>query len=498
MAGNLFPKATTDQARAYAQLAFLNPFEAQRFEIESEVLTDKEQELRGLPRLEAVLAGLDRLLESAHLAYAAGRGRASEREHYQQMVFVRLFHRFIPDFDKIIEEAHERGHAALRAGFFDRFQREAEAALPGGLIGRYAGMELERLFAVFFQIRRAYVHIERYIIGQSPVANSLRARIWQSIFTHDMDRYQRVLADRMGDVITLITGPSGSGKELVARGVGLSRYIPFDPNTRSFTEDFVKAFYPINLSALSPTLIESELFGHRRGAFTGALQNRQGYFETCGPFGTVFLDEIGETDPGIQVKLLRVLQTRQFVPIGETDPKTFTGKLMAATNRDLPTEIQAGRFREDFYFRLNADRIRTPSLREILNGSPRELETLVAYIARKFAGPKEGAKLTDEVCTTISQKLPADYQWPGNFRELEQCVRNITVHGDYQPEDLSAPAAGEGIAGPWARGELTAEQLLARYVAEQYARIPNYEELGRRLQLDRRTVKKYLQISGDA
>lgn len=496
MAGTLFSGKQAERAQAFAQLAWQNPFEPAREEIEKLLLgADAFERLDVGGRLEALWADLEKLLAAAGPAYAAGKGRQAEREIYQEMMFVRVYHRFMPEFDKLIEQAHARGHANTRVGFFDAFLREVETGLPGGLIGRYAGMELARLFAVMYQIRRAFLHIHRYIIGGSPAANRLRARIWQSIFTRDMDRYQRVLADRMGDIITLITGPSGSGKELVARGIGLSRYVPFDATTRTFTEDFVKAFYPINLSALSPTLIESELFGHRRGAFTGALQNREGYFETCGPFGTVFLDEIGETDPAIQVKLLRVLQTRQFVPIGETEPKAFTGKLMAATNRDLVAEIHAGRFREDFYFRLNADRVRTPSLREILNGSPRELETLVAYIAQKMAGPEEGARVTDEVCVWIAKNLPADYPWPGNFRELEQCVRNITVHGDYQPEDLTQATAGEGIAGPWARGEFTAEELLARYVAEQYAKTPNYEELGRRLKLDRRTVKKYLQLS---
>ncbi len=479
------------QAKLFAELTWLNPFSARRAELDAQL-----QAGAASGDLEAVLALLEQLLNGVRGAYVKGSGSVEDRRLYQDMVFFRLFHLLIEDFDRVIEQAHARGHAGQRMAFYDTFIEEAEHWLPDGLEGEFAGIGFDWLFAVYFQVRRAYLHIHRYFIGKSEAANRLRERIWQSIFTHNMNRYQRVLADRMGDVITLITGPSGTGKELVAQGIGLSRFIVFDPNRREFAEDFVKAFYPINLTALSPTLIESELFGHRKGAFTGAMQDRRGYFETCGRYGTVFLDEIGETAPEIQVKLLRVLQSRLFVPIGETAPRRFEGKLMAATNRDLVEEIAAGRFREDFYFRLNADRVQTPALREILRESPGELETLVAHIATKLAGPEEGPRLTDEVCAWIHKHLPTDYPWPGNFRELEQCVRNITVHGKYEPESRSAGQGKEAsLLHAWDAGSYTAESLLARYVADQYTKIPNYEELGRRLGLDRRTVKKYLELS---
>ena len=133
-------------------------------------------------------------------------------------------------------------------------------------------MEASHLFACFFQIRRAFDLIFRHIIGASRPAANLRATVWQSIFTHDMRRYRRSLYRRMHDVTTLVTGPSGTGKELVARAIGLSRYIPFDPDREMFVADLDGSFHALNLSALSPTLIESELFGHRKGAFTGALE----------------------------------------------------------------------------------------------------------------------------------------------------------------------------------------------------------------------------------
>ena len=159
-----------------------------------------------------------------------------------------------------------------------------------------------------------------------------------------MALYERSLYKHLADITTLITGPSGSGKELVARAIGLSRFIPFNESRGQFEEDFITAFYPLSLSALSPTLIESELFGHRKGAYTGALQDRKGYLEACGSYGSVFLDEIGETVPEIQVKLLRVLQTRQFQRLGDPEARLFEGKVIAATNRNLADELKEKRF----------------------------------------------------------------------------------------------------------------------------------------------------------
>ena len=146
--------------------------------------------------------------------------------------------------------------------------------------------------------------------------------------------------------------------------------MPFNQRTQSFADDGLTLFYPINISALSPTLVESELFGHRRGAFTGAVGDRKGWLETCPDLGSVFLDELGDLDAAIQVKLLRVIETRSFHAVGETAPSQFRGKLIAATNRDLAERIRSGQFREDLYFRLCSDQIVTPSLAEQIADSP--------------------------------------------------------------------------------------------------------------------------------
>ncbi|MEE9179870.1 MAG: sigma 54-interacting transcriptional regulator, partial [Vicinamibacteria bacterium] len=344
------------------------------------------------------------------------------------------------------------------------------------------------------QIRRAFHHTFNHIVGASHPAARLRAAVWQSIFTHDFRRYRRALFSRMGDVTTLVTGPSGTGKELVARAIGLSRYLPFDPSSGGFASDTADAFLPLNLSALSPTLIESELFGHRKGAFTGALQDRSGWLEVCPPLGTVFLDEIGELDGSIQVKLLRVLQTREFQRLGETTSRKFHGKIIAATNRDLAQDMKAGRFREDLYYRLCSDLIVTPSLREQLADSPEELTNLVLFIAQRIAGPEEAEALAGEVELWIEGHLGRDYPWPGNVRELEQCVRNILIRNEYRAPRTPATDPRHGLVEALSAGELTADELLTRYCTLVYAQTGNYQETARRLALDRRTVKSKIDL----
>ena len=531
MSVSLFEAEDRPKAEALCRLTWCNPFHDERTQLERQALGAawKPPPADGMnweggmpvaaanPNTEAFAPLAKRLVNEARERLRRRTPTSTESEHYRELVVFALFYQFMDEFHRIIRQAREKGTAPLRCVFYDRFYAELQRLCPPDQPALRIETPPERVFATFFQVRRAYAHIHECIIGSSAEARRLRARVWQSIFTRDMARFERALIGRMGDLITLITGPSGSGKELVARAIGLSRHVPFDPAKREFAEDYLRGFYPINLAALSPTLIESELFGHRRGSFTGALGDRQGYFEACGPHGTVFLDEIGETDLGIQVKLLRVLQTRVFQRIGDTEPRTFAGKIVAATNRDLAQEMRAGRFREDLYYRLCADHVRTPALREILRDSPGELATLVRHIAARVAGPAEATALTEEACTVLQRELPPDYAWPGNFRELEQAVRNVLVHGDYMPEASSptpvsepqGPASGNGhhsphnLAAALDAGQLTADELLHRYVTRVHQLSGSYEEAARRLGLDRRTVKKYLRqqdmaIQGEA
>lgn len=502
MAKNFLPDADRRVLEQLGELAYTNPFLPRRLELEREILAAQYQDPSGdAGSLRLFSANLDALhevtathVERARKSFYAAEGKVDEWDFriYHRLVYLHLFSSYRKDFHEYILRRIGRIQGIGVCGFYRQFEADYAHFFPLRSNGLEPRHPPEVVFAILFQLRRAFFHIFEFIVGSSPAANRLRARVWQSIFTHDMGRYQRALFKRMGDIVTFITGPSGTGKELVARAIGLSRYIPFDKDTLEFKEDFAKGFVPVNLTALSETLLESELFGHRKGSFTGALQDRKGYLETCGEYGTILLDEITETHADIQVKLLRVLQTRQFQRLGDTRSLPFHGKFMAASNRDLAVEMREGRFREDFYYRLCADRVQTVALREILQESPDELRYLVKFIANRVAGESEASGLTDEVCDWIQTHLSLRYSWPGNFRELEQCVRNVMLHGEYIPENTESKVSrSQLLTDALDSGSLTAERFLSEYVASVYNRTGNYKETAKLLELDRRTVKKY-------
>jgi transcriptional regulator with AAA-type ATPase domain len=475
-----------------ARLAYSNPFLPERIECERAILgkdfhaseavwsvsvEDPDAKPHNVVRLEEklerTLGGLPyRLAKASDVT-------PQDWAAYEEAVQLLLYQRYHPHFVSA---------ASSRAPFFRAFAADWHEffEIPGKRFETSA--EPAHLFACFRQVQRAFHGIFENIIGSSMPAARLRASVWQSVFTHDMRRYRRVLYTRMGDFATLITGPSGTGKELVARAIAGSRYVPFDATRMEFADAPGERFFPINLAALSPALIESELFGHRRGSFTGAVADRKGFLEACPAAGSVFLDELGELDLSIQVKLLRVIETRRFSPVGEVAAREFYGKLIAATNRDLPREIRAGRFREDLYYRLCADLIRTPSLKDQLEDSPGILRDLLLYMLRRAVGA-EAESCLDQVEDWITSNLPRDYDWPGNYRELEQCVRNIVIRRSYTPLAAAAARGGVSFMDRIMTGTLTADEVLAFYSALVYRQAGSYEEAARRLGLDRRTVK---------
>lgn len=482
------------------ELTYCNPFLPERIALEREILGNAftaagadwnahPESVAEHPNLTELFQRCADLIERLSQSLARGtKPNAEDADLYEHLVLFKLYHNYVGPLRALIRRGGRTASAGGAARVYDDFRSGAARLLAFPGLRPIDDAELAHLFACFWQMQRAFYHIFNNIIGISAPAARFRADVWQSMFTHNMRRYRRTMYDRLADFTTLITGPSGTGKELAARAIGLSRYVPFDPQTRKFLTDIQGTFHAVNLSALSPTLIESELFGHRRGAFTGAVADRTGWLETCPPLGTVFLDEIGDVEHAIQLKLLRVLETRTFQRIGDTTDRHFRGKIIAATNRDLAEERRAGRFRDDFYYRICADVIRTPSLHERITECPDELRHLLLFLTRRIAGD-EAERLTDEVCDYIGKQVGAEYSWPGNVRELEQCVRNVLVRREYRPTQPVAPTPAEAFAQDAAAGTLTAEQLLNRYCLLVYAQCGSYQETARRIGLDRRTVK---------
>ncbi len=223
------------------------------------------------------------------------------------------------------------------------------------------------------------------------------------------------------DSVVLITGESGTGKELVAKAI------------HRLSNRNEKPFIPVNCGAIPKDLIESELFGYRKGAFTGANTNKIGRFEAASK-GTIFLDEIGELPIELQVKILRVLQENEIQPLGATHPIKVDVRIIAATNRNLEKLIEEGKFREDLYYRLNVIHINLPPLRE----RKEDIDILIDYFFRKFT---EKHKKSDKILGIAEETkfILNNYSWPGNVRELENCIERLVIlkeEGIILPSDL--------------------------------------------------------------
>lgn len=496
----LFPVEDFRFLQSLGELAYANPFLPERIALERVALGEefdarqpavwaRRSDLESHDRNVALLAARTReVVDRARSAMAKG-SRAGEVELrlYEDGALYLLYDSFRPEL-QVELHASPMGEAS-RVECWPKFKTSFEHYFSIPDLHLPSDYDPAHIFAGFFQIRRAFHHIFDHIIGQSMPAARLRAAVWQSIFTHDLRRYRRTLYSRMNDIATLISGPSGTGKELVARAIGLSRYLPFDPKRQRFSDDFAESFCALNLSALAPALIESDLFGHAKGAFTGATSDRVGFLEQCKAHGTVFLDEIGELDGALQVKLLRVVQSRQFSRVGESQPRSFHGKIIAATNRDLAAEMHAGRFRDDLYYRLCSDLITTPALREHLADSPDDLHNLVLFVARRIAG-EDADQLAAEVEAWIDTHLGPEYPWPGNIRELEQCVRNCLVRGEYHPSRPRPRSDRPAWIASAEAGLLSADELLQHYCHLVHEQVGSYERAAERLGLDRRTVKR--------
>ena len=251
-------------------------------------------------------------------------------------------------------------------------------------------------------LRKENILLRREIASRAGFSNFIgTSAAMQKVFS-----LIRQVADTKSTV--LITGESGTGKELVAKAIHFNSSRNGGP------------FVTVNCAALPETLLESELFGYMKGAFTGATSNKQGLFEAANG-GTIFLDEIGATTPALQIKLLRVLQEREFMRVGGTVDIKMDARVLAASNRELLTEVSKGTFREDLYYRLNVIPINLPALRDRREDIP----LLVEFFLKKFSGGKEPKKITPEAINLLM-----NHRWPGNVRELENTVERLVILAD--------------------------------------------------------------------
>jgi DNA-binding NtrC family response regulator len=282
----------------------------------------------------------------------------------------------------------------------------------------------------------------------------------------------------------LVNGESGTGKELVARAIHAH-------STRA-----TKAFVPVNCTALSESLLESELFGHARGAFTGAIGAKRGLFELADA-GTLFLDEVGDMGPKMQAQLLRTLQDGEVRPVGGTDAIRVDVRLVCATNKDLEAEVKAGRFREDLYFRINVVTVKLPPLRERAGDVPILVAHFLAKLARREGRPQ--ASMSREALEVLCR-----YGWPGNVRELQNAVERavaVAKGNVVLPSDLPIEVHGGGApqTGGLIDDRPTLAELERRYISLVLAECGgNKKKAAERLGIDRRTLYRALERSGEA
>jgi two-component system response regulator PilR (NtrC family) len=302
---------------------------------------------------------------------------------------------------------------AVRAGAYDYLSKPFQIDDLRVIIRN--ALETRRLRRENLELRQSVEQQHRFgdIIGRSPQM---------------VDIFNLISRIAPSKASVLIVGESGTGKELVARAI----------HRNSNRAD--KPFVPVNCTAIPESLLESELFGHLKGSFTGAVGNKPGLVETAHT-GTLFLDEVGDIPTSVQAKLLRFLQEREFRRVGGTEDKKVDVRVLAATNKKLEKEMETGTFREDLYYRLNVIRIRIPALRE----REEDLPLLIDHFLKKFS--KEQGKNIKRV-SSLALRILCNYQYPGNVRELENVVeRCVTLEeSDQLTADNLPPKLLEGRA----------------------------------------------------
>jgi DNA-binding NtrC family response regulator len=526
--GPLLAPADLSFLEPISRLYETSPFDPAWGELEREAIHIGRilVEPKGGARADAITENLGRLSRAidkriARAACALVNGTVGTRDEirvYRGAALYALFEQYRVQLQRLITTD------AVDVPFYDDFV-ESRRFLFG-----YPGLsvpEPAHLLALFYQARRAWWFASSTILGAAPSAAAARLAIWRANMAIDPRVYADDLYRRMDAIPVLITGETGTGKDLAATCVGRSRYIPFDVGARRFVRRYSDDFHVKSLCEVPGELLASALFGHKRGSFTGATTDEQGLFGLPKPYGSLFLDEVGEMPEHVQAKLLRPLQNREYVPIGETAPRPIHGRLIFATHRDLEARCREGSFRDDLFERMNGFPIQMPSLRQMLAEAPGELRAYVrAFVATKVARPDRVETWTERVVTSIQANRPG-YAWPRNLRELSHYTERCILGDVHAPAPVvvvvpaTAPAAkskpvtetprpggtavapestclpSSGILGPKAKaGEVTLKELEKAYVTQVHVLTDqNIAKTARLTGVDRRTVLEKLDLA---
>lgn len=273
----------------------------------------------------------------------------------------------------------------------------------------------------------------------------------------------------------LIQGESGTGKELIARAIHYKGSFAGNP------------FIAVNCGAIPENLLESELFGYEKGAFTGANQNKEGFFQAANT-GTIFLDEIGTAPASVQVRLLRVLQEKEVTKIGATKPQKIQIRIIAATNEDLYQQVQKGTFREDLYYRLNVVDIHVPNLHERKEDIPLLVQYFLSKYAKEYA--KDKIQLSDRIYEIFER-----YPWPGNIRELENCIQKLTIMNEDQVDLPQLPKHFKyKIETTGKETFVPLEQMEKQYIQKVLSSVDNNKtKAAEILKINRKTLRSKLE-----
>ena len=471
------------------EVAFGNPFAPEREQVLRKFAKRKkksapEHKDLSIPIVQEIIHKLDDEGSANFLLY-----KNEDKRLVRTSLLYDTFYRFINQFDKLIQAQIEADDAPVTVSF-------AENVLTLLKSRGFTHDEATRYLAFFYQLRRAFYFIDKTLVGQSLSMRKLRAHLWANIFTQDPRWYENFLWNRMEDFSTFLIGETGTGKGTAAAALGRSGFIPYVEKKRQFAESFTRNFIEINLSQFPETIIESELFGHKKGAFTGAVDDHIGVFARCGKYCAILLDEIGDISISVQIKLLKVLQERSFAVVGGHKKERFQGRVIAATNRSLENLRHEGKFRDDFYYRLCSDVIRVPSLHEQIKEDPSTLGILLDHTISRIIG-ESTPELAQELKNIILKEVGLTYVWPGNVRELEQAVRRILLTKQYRGDlyDNSTTIKSVQLIKNMETGRLTAQEILSSYCNMLYGKYGTYEKVAQITKLDRRTAKKYIKVA---